>query len=167
MIGACSVTTSPPGCSSGSCDRTSAESGRLPSPCLGFFASRLPDGTSFPVSAMMPEFALVREPHHRQAPADYGNAALGWRARPSLASSDSAITHGDWRFFRSPLRPTIVSFSLDGSGADLHSTIFEPYFVAGANFSGSAALILPCGLRELCTWRYLPGPFHNLGAVLR
>jgi Ni/Fe-hydrogenase subunit HybB-like protein len=65
---------------------------------------------------------------------------------------------------------TIVSFDFSMAPVPMwHSTIFGPYFVAGAIFSGIAALILAMAVlrKSLHLEEYLhPVHFHNLGKLL-
>src|SRR5437667_10646244 len=65
---------------------------------------------------------------------------------------------------------TIVSFDFSMSPVPMwHSTIFGPYFVAGAIFSGIAALIVAMGVlrKVLHLEDYLhPVPFQKLGKLL-
>ncbi len=121
---------------------------------------------------MIPDFALVRDRTTGFRRKAYGVLALGWRGTPK-----------QWHRLESAMQimaiaiipvavsvHTIVSF--DFSMAPVpgwHSTIFGPYFVAGAIFSGIAALIIAmAGLRKFLHLEdYLhPVHFENLGKLL-
>src|SRR5262245_44915745 len=112
-----------------------------------FFAisTYLTGSTLFLLLPMIPDFALVRDRtvgwrHHV-----YGALALGWVG-----------TTRQWHRLESAMQimaiaiipvavsvHTIVSFDFSMAPVPMwHSTIFGPYFVAGAIFSGIAALII-------------------------
>jgi Ni/Fe-hydrogenase subunit HybB-like protein len=121
---------------------------------------------------MIPDFALVRDRTSGLRRRIYGVLALGWRG-----------TTRQWRQLETAMQimavaiipvavsvHTIVSFDFSMAPVPMwHSTIFGPYFVAGAIFSGIAALILAmAALRKfLHLEAYLhPVHFQNLGKLL-
>jgi Ni/Fe-hydrogenase subunit HybB-like protein len=139
-----------------------------------FFAisTYLTGSVLFLVLPMIPDFALVRDKTTGFRRKFYGTLALGWQG-----------TTKQWHRLESAMQimaiaiipvavsvHTIVSF--DFSMAPVpgwHSTIFGPYFVAGAIFSGIAALIIAmAGLRKFLHLEdYLhPVHFENLGKLL-
>src|ERR671939_1929597 len=121
---------------------------------------------------MIPDFALVRDRTTGWRRRIYGALALGWQG-----------TTKQWHRLESAMQimaiailpvavsvHTIVSFDFSMAPVPMwHSTIFGPYFVAGAIFSGIAALILAMAfLRKLLHLEaYLhPVHFENLGKLL-
>jgi Ni/Fe-hydrogenase subunit HybB-like protein len=121
---------------------------------------------------MIPDFALVRDRTTGVRQRIYGLLALGWRG-----------TTRQWHRLESAMQimavaiipvavsvHTIVSFDFSMAPVPMwHSTIFGPYFVAGAIFSGIAALIIAMAAlrRFLHLERYLhPVHFENLGKLL-
>ena len=121
---------------------------------------------------MIPDLALVRDKSPGLRRRVYGVLALGWRG-----------TTTQWNRLESAMQimavaiipvavsvHTVVSFDFSMTPVPMwHSTIFGPYFVAGAIFSGIAALILAmAALRTLLHLeRYLhPVHFQNLGKLL-
>jgi molybdopterin-containing oxidoreductase family membrane subunit len=139
-----------------------------------FFAisTYLTGSVLFLLLPMIPDFALVRDKTTGFRRTIYGTLALGWQG-----------TTKQWHRLESAMQimaiaiipvavsvHTIVSF--DFSMAPVpgwHSTIFGPYFVAGAIFSGIAALIIAmAGLRKFLHLEdYLhPIHFENLGKLL-
>jgi molybdopterin-containing oxidoreductase family membrane subunit len=139
-----------------------------------FFAisTYLTGSVLFLVLPMIPDLALVRDKTTGWRRTLYGTLALGWQG-----------TTKQWHRLESAMQimaiaiipvavsvHTIVSF--DFSMAPVpgwHSTIFGPYFVAGAIFSGIAALIIAmAGLRKFLHLEdYLhPVHFENLGKLL-
>jgi molybdopterin-containing oxidoreductase family membrane subunit len=121
---------------------------------------------------MIPDFALVRDKSTGLRRSIYGALALGWRG-----------TTTQWHRLESAMQimavaiipvavsvHTIVSFDFSMAPVPMwHSTIFGPYFVAGAIFSGIAGLILAmAALRKfLHLEEYLhPVHFENLGKLL-
>ena len=121
---------------------------------------------------MIPDFALVRDRSSGVRRRVYGALALGWRG-----------TTKQWHRLESAMQimaiaiipvavsvHTIVSFDFSMAPVPMwHSTMFGPYFVAGAIFSGIAALILAmAALRKfLHLEAYLhPLHFQNLGKLL-
>jgi molybdopterin-containing oxidoreductase family membrane subunit len=139
-----------------------------------FFAitTYLTGSVLFLILPMIPDFALVRDKttgwRHRM----YGVLALGWQGTPK-----------QWHRLESAMQimaiaiipvavsvHTIVSFDFSMAPVPMwHSTIFGPYFVAGAIFSGIAALIIAMAAlrRFLHLEEYLhPVHFQNLGKLL-
>jgi molybdopterin-containing oxidoreductase family membrane subunit len=121
---------------------------------------------------MIPDFALVRDRSTGIRRTIYGALALGWRG----------TTH-QWHRLETAMQimaiaiipvavsvHTIVSFDFSMAPTPMwHSTIFGPYFVAGAIFSGIAGLIIAmAALRSaLKLHAYLePIHFENLGKLL-
>ncbi len=120
----------------------------------------------------IPDFALVRDKTTGLRRKVYGALALGWRG-----------TTKQWHRLETAMQimaiaiipvavsvHTIVSFDFSMAPVPMwHSTIFGPYFVAGAIFSGIAALIIAmAALRKfLHLEEYLhPVHFENLGKLL-
>src|SRR5262245_14820811 len=120
----------------------------------------------------IPDFALVRDKTTGWRRKLYGALALGWTG-----------TTKQWHRLESAMQimaiaivpvavsvHTIVSFDFSMAPVPMwHSTIFGPYFVAGAIFSGIAALIIAmAALRKfLHLEKYLhPVHFENLGKLL-
>ena len=120
----------------------------------------------------IPDFALVRDRTTGWRRRIYGALALGWQG-----------TTRQWDRLESAMQVmavaiipvavsvhTIVSFDFSMAPVPMwHSTIFGPYFVAGAIFSGIAALILAMAAlrRVLHLEEYLhPVHFENLGKLL-
>jgi molybdopterin-containing oxidoreductase family membrane subunit len=121
---------------------------------------------------MIPDFALVRDRATGLRKRIYGVLALGWQG-----------TTKQWHRLESAMQimaiaiipvavsvHTIVSFDFSMAPVPMwHSTIFGPYFVAGAIFSGIAGLIIAmAALRKfLHLEAYLhPLHFENLGKLL-
>src|SRR5579871_6611277 len=121
---------------------------------------------------MIPDFALIRDRTTGMRHRIYGLLALGWRG-----------TTRQWHRLETAMQimaiaiipvavsvHTIVSFDFSMAPVPMwHSTMFGPYFVAGAIFSGIAALIIAmAGLRKfLHLEEYLhPVHFENLGKLL-
>lgn len=121
---------------------------------------------------MIPDLALVRDRSTGFRKRVYGALALGWRG-----------TTKQWHRLESAMQimaiailpvaisvHTIVSFDFSMAPVPMwHSTIFGPYFVAGAIFSGIAALIIAMAvLRKVLNLEaYLhPMHFQNLGKLL-
>jgi molybdopterin-containing oxidoreductase family membrane subunit len=121
---------------------------------------------------MVPDFALVRDKSTGLRRRIYGVLALGWRG-----------TTQQWHRLESAMQimavaiipvavsvHTIVSFDFSMAPVPMwHSTIFGPYFVAGAIFSGIAGLIIAMAAlrRFLHLQEYLhPVHFENLGKLL-
>jgi len=139
-----------------------------------FFAinTYLLGSVTFLILPMIPDMALIRDRATGLRKKIYSVAALGWRG-----------TSKQWHRLESAMQimavaviPVAVSVhsivSWDFAMAPVpmwHSTIFAPYFVAGAIFSGIAALIIAMALlrKFLCLEEYLlPIHFENLGKLL-
>jgi Ni/Fe-hydrogenase subunit HybB-like protein len=139
-----------------------------------FFAitTYLTGSVLFLLLPMIPDFALVRDKTSGLRSGIYGALALGWQGTPK-----------QWHRLESAMQimaiaiipvavsvHTIVSFDFSMATVPMwHSAIFGPYFVAGAIFSGIAALILAmAALRKfLHLEAYLhPVHFQNLGKLL-
>jgi len=120
----------------------------------------------------IPDFALVRDKATGIRRRIYSILALGWTG-----------TTKQWHRLESAMQimaiaivpvavsvHTIVSFDFSMAPVPMwHSTIFGPYFVAGAIFSGIAALnIVMAVIRKvLHLEKYLqPLHFHNLGKLM-
>ena len=121
---------------------------------------------------MIPDFALIRDRSTGWRRRVYGVLALRWQGTPK-----------QWHRLESAMQimaiailpvavsvHTIVSFDFSMALVPMwHSTIFGPYFVAGAIFSGIAALIIAMAIlrRVLHLEAYLhPVHFANLGKLL-
>ena len=121
---------------------------------------------------MIPDIALVRDKTTGWRRRIYGALALGWQGTPKqwhrLESAMSIMAIAIIPVAVSV--HTIVSFDFSMAPVPMwHSTIFGPYFVAGAIFSGIAALIIAmAALRKfLHLEAYLhPLHFQNLGKLL-
>src|SRR2546426_362717 len=121
---------------------------------------------------MIPDLALVRDKTTGWRHRVYGVLALGWQGTPK-----------QWHRLESAMQimaiaiipvavsvHTIVSFDFSMAPVPMwHSAIFGPYFVAGAIFSGIAALIIAMAVlrKVLHLEEYLrPIHFNNLGKLL-
>jgi len=121
---------------------------------------------------MIPDFAIVRDRSTGIRRKIYGVLALGWRGTTTqwhrLESAMSIMAVAIIPVAVSV--HTIVSFDFSMASVPMwHSTIFGPYFVAGAIFSGIAGLIIAmAALRKfLHLENYLyPVHFENLGKLL-
>ena len=139
-----------------------------------FFAitTYLTGSVLFLLLPMIPDFALIRDKTTGWRRSVYGTLALGWRG-----------TTRQWHRLESAMQimaiaiipvavsvHTIVSFDFSMAPVPMwHSTMFGPYFVAGAIFSGIAGLIVAmAALRSLLHLEdYLhPVHFQNLGKLL-
>jgi Ni/Fe-hydrogenase subunit HybB-like protein len=139
-----------------------------------FFAinTYLLGSVTFLVLPMIPDMALIRDRATGLRKKIYGIVALGWRGTPK-----------QWHRLESAMQimavaviPVAVSVhsivSWDFAMAPVpawHSTIFAPYFVCGAIFSGIAALIIAMALlrKFLHLEEYLLRMhFENLGKLL-
>ena len=139
-----------------------------------FFAinTYLIGSVTFLLLTSFPDFALIRDRASGWRKKVYGIISLGWRGTPK-----------QWHRLEMAMRimavaiiPVAVSVhtivSWDFAMAPVpgwHSTIFGPYFVAGAIFSGIAALIVAMALlrKLLHLEEYLrPIHFDNLGKLL-
>jgi molybdopterin-containing oxidoreductase family membrane subunit len=139
-----------------------------------FFAitTYLTGSVLFLVLPMIPDFALVRDRTTGMRHRIYGALALGWQGTPKqwhrLESAMSIMAIAIIPVAVSV--HTIVSFDFSMAPVPMwHSTMFGPYFVAGAIFSGIAGLIIAmAALRKfLHLEEYLhPVHFQNLGKLL-
>jgi Ni/Fe-hydrogenase subunit HybB-like protein len=139
-----------------------------------FFAitTYLTGSVLFLVLPMIPDFALVRDRTTGMRRRIYGALALGWQGTPKqwhrLESAMSIMAIAIIPVAVSV--HTIVSFDFSMAPVPMwHSTMFGPYFVAGAIFSGIAGLIIAmASLRKfLHLEEYLhPVHFQNLGKLL-
>jgi Ni/Fe-hydrogenase subunit HybB-like protein len=139
-----------------------------------FFAitTYLTGSVLFLVLPMIPDFALVRDRTTGMRQKIYGVLALGWQGTPKqwhrLESAMSIMAIAIIPVAVSV--HTIVSFDFSMAPVPMwHSTMFGPYFVAGAIFSGIAGLIIAmAALRKfLHLEEYLhPVHFQNLGKLL-
>jgi Ni/Fe-hydrogenase subunit HybB-like protein len=139
-----------------------------------FFAinTYLIGSVTFLVLPTFPDLALIRDRASGWRKKVYGIVSLGWRGTPK-----------QWHRLEMAMRimavaiiPVAVSVhtivSWDFAMAPVpgwHSTIFGPYFVAGAIFSGIAALIIAMAiLRKLLHLEEYLKPLHfdNLGKLL-
>lgn len=139
-----------------------------------FFAisTYLTGSLTFLLLPIIPDWAMVRDRASGLRKRIYTVLALGWRGTPrewhrlEVAMRIMAVT----------ILPvavsvhTIVSWDFAMAPVPMwHSTVFGPYFVAGAIFSGIAALIIAMALvrKALHLEEYLK-PFHfdNLGKLL-
>jgi Ni/Fe-hydrogenase subunit HybB-like protein len=139
-----------------------------------FFAinTYLLGSVTFLLLPMLPDMALIRDRTTGMKHKIYKFFALGWTGTPR-----------QWHRLEKAMQimaiaviPVAVSVhsivSWDFAMADVpmwHSTIFAPYFVAGAIFSGIAALIIAmaCLRKFLHLEEYLlPIHFENLGKLL-
>src|SRR5262245_42260907 len=139
-----------------------------------FFAinTYLTGSVLFLLLPLIPDFALLRDRTAGMRRRIYTALALGWRGTPrQWHRLEAAMT-----IMAVVILPvavsvhTIVSFDFSMAPVPMwHSTIFGPYFVAGAIFSGIAGLIIAmAALRKfLHLEEYLhPLHFQNLGKLL-
>ncbi len=139
-----------------------------------FFAinTYLTGSLTFLLLPLLPDFAMIRDRASGARKRIYGFLALGWRGTPKQWHRLETAMH----IMAIAIIPVAVSVhsivSWDFAMAPVplwHSTIFAPYFVAGAIFSGIAALIIAmAALRKfLHLEEYLrPVHFENLGKLL-
>ena len=139
-----------------------------------FFAinTYLLSSVTFLLLPAIPDFGLVRDRSEGLKRKVYGVLALGWTGTPKQWHRLETAMH----IMAIAVIPVAVSVhsivSWDFAMAPVpmwHSTIFAPYFVAGAIFSGIAALILAMALlrKFLHLEQYLlPIHFENLGKLL-
>jgi molybdopterin-containing oxidoreductase family membrane subunit len=128
--------------------------------------------TVFFIVGLIPDVAALRDVTTGWRRRIYGALALGWQGTPK-----------QWHRLESAMQimaiaiipvavsvHTIVSFDFSMAPVPMwHSTMFGPYFVTGAIFSGIAALILAMAVlrRFLHFEEYLrPLHFENLGKLL-
>src|SRR5215469_12198737 len=132
----------------------------------------LTGSVSFLLLPIIPDWAVVRDKAAGWRKKLYTALALGWRGTPKQWHRLETAMH----IMAIAVIPVAVSVhsivSWDFAMAPVpmwHSTIFAPYFVAGAIFSGIAALILAMALlrKFLHLEEYLlPIHFENLGKLL-
>src|SRR5690348_14088070 len=139
-----------------------------------FFAitTYLVASVTFLLLPMIPDLALVRDRALGRKRKIYSALALGWSGTPKQWYRLETAMH----IMAVAVIPVAVSVhsivSWDFAMAPVpmwHSTIFAPYFVTGAIFSGIAALILAMALlrKFLHLEEYLlPVHFENLGKLL-
>jgi molybdopterin-containing oxidoreductase family membrane subunit len=139
-----------------------------------FFAitTYLISSVTFLLLPMIPDLALVRDRALGWKKKIYSALALGWTGTPKQWYRLETAMH----IMAIAVIPVAVSVhsivSWDFAMAPVpmwHSTIFAPYFVTGAIFSGIAALILAMALlrKFLHLEEYLlPIHFENLGKLL-
>jgi Ni/Fe-hydrogenase subunit HybB-like protein len=135
-------------------------------------ATYLTGSTTFLYLPMIPDFAAVRDTAAGLRKKIYRVFALGWQGTPRQWQRLEIAMH----IMTIVIVPvavsvhTIVSWDFAMTPVPMwHSTIFGPYFVAGAIFSGIAALILAMALlrKFLHLEEYLrPIHFENLGKLL-
>ncbi|HET9218782.1 MAG TPA: NrfD/PsrC family molybdoenzyme membrane anchor subunit [Terriglobia bacterium] len=121
---------------------------------------------------MIPDFALIRDRATGWRKKVYARLSLGWQGTPKQWHRLETAMH----IMALAILPiavsvhTIVSFDFSMAVVPMwHSTIFGPYFVAGAIFSGIAALIIVMAVlrRAFHLESYLlPLHFQNLGKLL-
>jgi molybdopterin-containing oxidoreductase family membrane subunit len=127
---------------------------------------------SFLFLPMIPDFAMVRDRATGLRRKLYGLVSLGWQGTPRQWHRLETAMH----IMAIAIIPvavsvhTIVSWDFAMTPVPMwRSTIFGPYFVCGAIFSGIAALILAMALlrKTLHLEEYLqPMHFSNLGKLL-
>jgi molybdopterin-containing oxidoreductase family membrane subunit len=139
-----------------------------------FFAinTYLIGSVAFLTLPIIPDWALVRDKAVGWRKRVYGLLCMGWRGTPKQWARLEAAMH----IMSIAIIPvavsmhTIVSWDFAMTPVPMwHSTMFGPYFVAGAIFSGLAALIIAmaCLRKFLHLEDYLkPLHFDNLGKLL-
>lgn len=139
-----------------------------------FFAisTYLIGSTTFLYLPTIPDFAAVRDASKGLRKRIYGMLSLGWQGTPRQWQRLEIAMH----IMAIAIVPvavsvhTIVSWDFSMTLVPMwHSSIFGPYFVVGAIFSGIAALILAMALlrKFLHLEQYLqPLHFNNLGKLL-
>jgi Ni/Fe-hydrogenase subunit HybB-like protein len=139
-----------------------------------FFAimTYLIGSVTFLTLPILPDWALVRDKTTGWRRKVYGMLSLGWRGSPKQWARLETAMH----IMAVAIIPvavsvhTIVSWDFAMAPVPMwHSTIFGPYFVAGAIFSGIAALIIAMAFlrKMLHLEEYLrPVHFDNLGKLL-
>ena len=139
-----------------------------------FFASNtyLTGSLLFLILPMLPDFAVIRDRTGGLRKKIYGLLAMGWEGSPKQWHRLETAMH----IMAIAIIPvaisvhTIVSYDFSMSVVPMwHSTIFGPYFVVGAIFSGIAALIIAMAIlrKTLHLEEYLlPIHFQNLGKLL-
>lgn len=126
--------------------------------------------TYFTVSAvffyigLLPDFAIVRDHNRGLVSKVYNLLALGWRGTGKQWHSYMAA-YGFFAAFAAPLVLSVHSvvswdFAMANT-AGWHSTIFPPYFVAGAIFSGCAMVItLLMPMSHMFGWKEYVNTWH-------
>jgi molybdopterin-containing oxidoreductase family membrane subunit len=139
-----------------------------------FFAinTYLIGSVAFLTLPILPDWALVRDKAAGWRKRVYSILALGWRGTPEQWNRLESAMH----IMAIAIIPvavsvhTIVSWDFAMAPVPMwHSTIFGPYFVAGAIFSGIAGLIIAmAALRKFLHLEeyLLPIHFDNLGKLL-
>jgi molybdopterin-containing oxidoreductase family membrane subunit len=121
---------------------------------------------------LIPDFALLRDRSKGMRQRIYGMLSLGWQGTPKQWHRLESAMH----IMAVAIIPiavsvhSIVSFDFSMAVVPMwNSTIFGPYFVAGAIFSGIAALIIVMAIlrKMLHLEPYLkPLHFQNLGKLM-
>lgn len=126
----------------------------------------------FLVLPMIPDFAVLRDRTTGRRSKIYGMCSLGWQGTPRQWHRLETAMH-IMAIVIIPIAVsvhTVVSFDFSMTVVPgWHSTIFGPYFVTGAIFSGIAALIIAMAVirKVLRLDKYLePKHFQNLGKLL-
>ena len=121
---------------------------------------------------MIPDFALLRDRTTGLRKRIYGLLSMGWRGTPKQWHRLESAMH-IMAIVIIPIAVsvhTVVSFDFSMVLVPMwHSSIFGPYFVTGAIFSGIAALIVAMALlRKLLHLENYLRPLHfaNLGKLL-
>jgi Ni/Fe-hydrogenase subunit HybB-like protein len=139
-----------------------------------FFAimTYLIGSVTFLTLPILPDWALVRDKSTGWRRRVYSMLSLGWRGSPKQWARLETAMH-IMAVLIIPVAVsvhTIVSWDFAMAPVPMwHSTIFGPYFVAGAIFSGIAALIIAMAfLRKFLHLEeyLLPLHFDNLGKLL-
>ena len=127
---------------------------------------------TFLLLPILPDWALVRDQATGWRRRVYRLLALGWRGTPRQWHRLETAIH-TMAIVIIPVAVsvhTIVSWNFAMAPVPMwHSTIFGPYFVAGAIFSGIAALIIAMAfLRKFLHLEeyFRPEQFDNLGKLL-
>jgi molybdopterin-containing oxidoreductase family membrane subunit len=120
----------------------------------------------------IPDFALIRDRTSGWRKSVYGKLSMGWHGTPRQWHRLESAMH----LMALAIIPiaisvhTIVSFDFSMAVVPMwHSTIFGPYFVVGAIFSGIAALNIVMAIvrKALHLEKYLqPIHFENLGKLM-
>ena len=128
--------------------------------------------TLFLFLPMIPDFALIRDRSTGLRSQIYGALSMGWRGTPKQWHRLESAMH----IMAIAIIPiavsvhTVVSFDFSMALVPMwHSSIFGPYFVTGAIFSGIAGLLIAMALirRLLHLEAYLrPIHFENLGKLM-
>jgi Ni/Fe-hydrogenase subunit HybB-like protein len=126
----------------------------------------------FLILPAIPDFALIRDRTTGLRKRIYGYLSLGWQGTPKQWHRLESAMH----IMALAIIPiaisvhTIVSFDFSMAVVPMwHTSIFGPYFVVGAIFSGIAALIIVMAfLRKLLHLEeyLLPLHFQNLGKLM-